>query len=144
MKQENKIQPFEFNQFLSYIDLAKHPRWNEYAEFWKEDVLKELLYDMGADLSYGYETSMVTHRPRTENKVRHCQRVTFKEREDEFWINNYMQIEDVVRCTGSEISRVGMLLAMNSERKANEVMVSKMAAQVQTVDIKVDMGSNQV
>jgi len=133
----SKQEAFEFNQYLSFMDTMKHPRWSEYEKDWDEQVLKEILYDMGADIEKnGYEIVMLTHRPRTCNRVVHCQYVHFTERTDKWWIDNGMQVEDIIRNHPSEIVRVGMLLAMNAERKMNEVQAAKISSQVTNIDIK--------
>lgn len=113
----SKQEVFEFNQYLSMIDVAKHPRFLEYSKEWDEKILQEMLFDMGADLKLnGYEMTMCEHRPRTTNKVVHCQRFLFTERKDKYWLANGMQTEDIIRNHPSEIVRTGMMLAINAPR----------------------------
>lgn len=137
---------FEFNQYLSFMDICQHPRWLEYAdpdlprEYWDTKVLEQILFDLGADIKRnGYEIIVITHRPRTVNRVVHCDYVMFTERTDKFWIDNYMQTEDIVRNHPSEIVRTGMTLAMNQTRQMQEAVRNKMEMSIVSVDIKVDM-----
>lgn len=132
-----KQEAFEFNQYLSFMDTQKHPLWKAYEENWDEKILEKILYDMGADIERnGYEIVMLTHRPRTVDRIVHCQYVHFTERTDKFWMDNYMQTEDIVRNHPSEIVRVGMRLAMN-ESKGD---ADRVKARMVSVDIKCKEG----
>lgn len=132
-----KQEAFEFNQYLSFMDTQKHPLWKAYEENWDEKILEKILYDMGADIERnGYEIVMLTHRPRTVDRIVHCQYVHFTERTDKFWMDNYMQTEDIVRNHPSEIVRVGMRLAMN-ESKGD---ADRVKARMVSVDIKYKEG----
>ena len=145
MNTATKQEPFEFNQYLSMIDIAKiHPRFVEYKESnWDEKILEEMLFDLGADIKRnGYEMYMQTHRPRIGGQTVHCQRFVFTERTDKWWIDNGMMVEDVIRNHPSEIVRVGMILALNTEKKMDEVTIAKLKEQVTNVDIKVNMGGD--
>lgn len=139
---KHKQEPFEFNQYLSMIDLGmlQPERFKKYAEsnFTDEKILEEMLFYCGADIKCnGYEMYMQTHKPRVSDKPVHCQRFVFTERTDKWWIDNGMMVEDIIRNHKSEIVRVGMLLAMNTERKMDEVQAAKLSSQVTNVDIKV-------
>lgn len=132
-----KQEAFEFNQYLSFMDTQKHPLWKAYEENWDEKILEKILYDMGADIERnGYEIVMLTHRPRTVDRIVHCQYVHFTERTDKFWMDNYMQTEDIVRNHPSEIVRVGMRLAMN-ESKGD---ADRVKARMVSIDIKCKEG----
>lgn len=123
----SKQEVGRFNQYLSMIDLSKHPRFLEYAKEWDENILLQMMYDLGADIkNNGYEMQMQTHRPRTCNKVVHCQRFVFTERTDRKWIDTGMMTEDIVRNHPSAIVRVGMRLAMNEARNTEEQIKSRM------------------
>lgn len=123
-----KQEAFEFNQYLSMIDLAKHHLFVEYSKEWDSAILEKMLYDMGADIKRnGYEMYMQTHRPRTSDTIIHCQRFVFTERTDKNWIDTGMMTEDIVRNHPSQIVRVGMRLAMNEARNTEEQIKSKMS-----------------
>ena len=125
-----KQEAFEFNQYLSMIDLAKHDLFVEYAKEWDEKILEKMLFDLGADIERnGYEMKMQTHRPRTCDKIIHCQRFVFTERTDRKWIDTGMMTEDIVRNHPSQIVRVGMRLAMNEARNTEEQIKAKMSKQ---------------
>lgn len=132
----NKPEAYLFDQYLSMVDLSKHPRFVEYSEEWDEKILEEMLYSLGADIyACGYEMMMQDHRPRTSNKVIHCQRFTFTERTDAEWVKYGMQVEDMVRNTKSEISRVGCMLALNNIHNVAEATQAKMMNNVSNVNI---------
>lgn len=132
-----KVWPCEFNQFLSFIDMMKHPKWGDNGSVPETKVFEEILYEMGADLEYGYSVEVRTHRPRTDKRAITCEWVHFRERNDDYWMNNGMAIEDVIRETKSEISRVGMILALNQEKKVDELQKLQLAERVINVDVKV-------
>lgn len=137
MKEPKSTWPSEFDNYLSYIDLMKHPSWKEYEKEWSEDTLKQMLSDMGADLEYGYQVSICVHRPRTENRIRECERVTFRERRDKYWVDNYMATEDIARTDKSSVVRYGMSLSLNKDSAIHEAMVRDLAKEVKNVDIVV-------
>lgn len=143
-----KQEAFEFDQYLSMIDLGvlQPELFKQYiaSDFKNEKILEEMLWRGGADIKRnGYEMYMQTHRPRTSDKPVHCQRFVFTERNDKWWQDNGMMIEDLIRNHKSEIVRVGMLLALNTEKKMDEVVANKLSSQVTNVDIKVQEDNKQ-
>jgi len=127
-----KQEAFEFNQYLSMIDLGvlEPVLFEKYIKsgFKDERVLEEMLFRRGADIKgNGYEMIMQLHVPRTDDKIRiYCQRFVFTERTDKWWIDNGMMTEDVVRNHPSQIVRVGMRLSMNEPRNTEEQIKAKM------------------
>lgn len=130
-----KQEAFEFNQYLSMIDLGvlQPELFKRYAEtnFTDEHILQEMLFKCGADIKgNGYEMVMQHHVTRTDEKLRvFCQRFVFTERSDKWWIDNGMMTYDIVRNHPSQIVRVGMRLAQNEARNTEEKIKSKMSKQ---------------
>ncbi len=52
-----------------------------------------------------------------------------------------MMVEDLIRNHKSEIVRVGMLLALNTEKKVDEVVAAHLKEQVVNVEIKCNLSS---
>lgn len=138
-----KAWPCEFNQYVSFIDMMKHPKWGDNGSVPETKVFEEILYEMGADLEYGYSVEVRAHRPRTDKRAITCEWVHFKERCDVVWMETGMAIEDVIRETKSEISRVGMILALNQEKKVDEIQKLQLAERVINVDVKVQQTTKQ-
>ncbi len=143
---KDKQEPFEFDQYLSMVDLGmlQPERFKKYIEsdFTDEKILEEMLFHCGADIKRnGYEMYMQTHRPRVSDKPVHCQRFVFTERNDKWWQDNGMMVEDLIRNHKSEIVRVGMLLALNTEKKVDEVVAAHLKEQVVNVEIKCNLSS---
>lgn len=127
-----KQEAFEFNQYLSMIDLGvlQSELFDKYKEtgFTDEAILEEMLFKCGADIQKnGYEMHMQHHAVRTDEKLRvFCQRFVFTERTDKWWIDNGMMTVDIVRNHPSQIVRVGMRLAQNEARNTEEQIKAKM------------------
>jgi len=134
-KEQKKSEPFEFTNYLSFLDLERHPGWKEAWFGQDKEMFEKLLFSMGVDLDYGYEIRVTMHRSRICNRVEYGPRIDFRERTDDFWMRNMMQTEDVVRHTKSEIARVGMTLAMNNIHNVAEATQAKMMNNVSNVNI---------
>lgn len=122
-----KPDPCEFDQFLGQLDLESHPDWKEAWATQNTKLFEKVLWEMGADLDYGYEFTTCLHRARISQKVEFGMRVTFKERNDDYWIKNYMQVEDIARCDKSSIVRCGMRLSLNEDSCINDLMVDRLS-----------------
>lgn len=121
---QSKDELFEFNQYLSFLDLEHHPDFKEAWSGQNKVAFEKVLMSMGVDLAYGYEIADCLHRSRFCQRVERGPRITFRERTDSFWIKNGMQLEDTVRETKSVIARVGMILAMNPDTRVESLVAS--------------------
>lgn len=122
MKQERFDQPHLFDQYLGHQDLEKHPLWEKAWIGQDKEAFEQVIYDMGADLKYGYEFSVCLHRARTNNKVEHGMRVSFKERTDKAWMRDQMDVSDITRLETRSIVTTGMRLSLNEDRPAHQMM----------------------
>jgi hypothetical protein len=87
---------YEYNQYLSFVDLEEHHEW---AAAWKaqdEDKVSEILYKFGCDVSNGWEIEVNLHRTRLSQQVEYGPRFTFKERTDKQWQATGMGFEDMI------------------------------------------------
>lgn len=143
LQKEKFDQPMEFDQYLGHLDLERHPLWEKAWKGQNQKLFEQVLYEMGADLNYGYEFTTCIHRARTSNAVEYGMRVSFKERTDKWWVNNMMAVSDMVRNTHNSIRATGMREALNEDNPLNEAV--KLAASQMTTafDIKVDMGHDE-
>lgn len=121
---ENKDEMFEFNQYLSFLDLEHHPDFKSAWDGQDKVAFEKVLMSMGVDLGYGWEITDCLHRSRFCQRVERGPRITFRERTDHYWIKNGMQLEDTVRETKSVIARVGMILAMNPDTRIESLVAS--------------------
>lgn len=131
----NKPEAYLFDQYLSFLDLEYHKDWEAAWVGQDEKLFEQVLQEMGADLSTGWEITDCLHRSRFSGKVDRGPRVVFKERVDDYWIRNGMAVEDMVRSTKSEISRVGCMLALNNIHNVAEATQAKMMNNVSNVNI---------
>lgn len=139
LKSEKTDQPMEFNQYLGQLDMERHPLWEAAWKGQNQDLFEKILYDLGADLSYGYAFNVCLYRSRMTNKVEYGVRVSFTERTDKWWVDNMMNVSDLVRETKNSIRATGMRMALNEESPLNEVMLEQAAKTVGFFDIKVNM-----
>lgn len=126
---DGKEQKFERNQYLSFLDLQHHPAWVIAWKAQDKTACDKVLMSMGVDLKFGYDVADCLHRSRIDQKVGSGPRVTFRERTDKYWLNNGMQMEDMVRETPSIISRVGMILAMNADTRVESMVTAAEAGE---------------
>ena len=124
MKQERFDQPHLFDNYLGHQDLELHPLWEKAWIGQDKATFEQVIYDMGADLNYGYEFSICLHRARTNNKVEHGMRVAFKERTDREWMRDMMDVSDIVRLETRSIVTTGMRLSLNEDRPMDQMMAN--------------------
>lgn len=136
MAREKFDQTCSFDQYLSFLDMEKHPLWDEAWKGQNAEKFDQILYDMGADLSKGWEITMCLHRARTSNNVEYGPRVSFVERQDKWWVSNMMATSDIVRNTHDSIRATGMRQAINEDSPLHEVMMDQAAKYAVVVDIK--------
>lgn len=98
-----------YDQYLSAIDLEKHPEWKKAWKNQDKTLMAKILYDMGADLEYGYNFAVCYHRPRTSKETVNAFRVSFRERRDHEWVMSMMELEDVIRVTEDRGMRQDMM-----------------------------------
>lgn len=126
MKEEKRNKPAEFDQYLGQLDLEQHPLWDEAWLGQNQEAFEKIMYDLGADLSYGYDFRICMYRARTSNKTEYGVRVGFKERTDKHWMDTMMGIEDIARntvgTTTNALARVGMLESLGVENPLNNAM----------------------
>ena len=68
-----------------------------------KETFERMLYDLGIDLQYPYETQNVTHRNRFGNVIS-CERYLGKERQDKEWLeSSYSSVEARDKALGSRI-----------------------------------------
>lgn len=114
LKKEKFDQPHEFDQYLGQLDMEKHPLWERAWKGQDQEAFEQILHDLGADLSHGYEFNVCFYRPRMSNQPEYGVRVSFKERTDKQWMDTMMDITDVLRNTTGSITRTGMVLSLNN------------------------------
>lgn len=129
-------QPMEFDQYLGQLDMEKHPLWEKAWKGQDQKAFEKILYDLGADLNYGYEFRVCLYRSRMTKKVEYGVRASFKERTDDWWVKNMMCTSDIVRNTKDSIRATGMRMALNEDCPLNEVMVEQAAKYAIVADIK--------
>lgn len=142
MAKERFDQPMEFDQYLGQLDMEQHPLWDKAWKGQDKQAFEQILHDLGADLSYGYDFRVCLYRSRMSNKVEYGVRVGFTERTDKWWVNNMMCASDIVRNTHNSIRATGMRMALNEDSPLNEVMMEQAAKFVTLADIKVDMSGD--
>jgi len=99
--EEPIIEVYQADQYLSFYDLAQHP---DFLPAWKNQdskKIEQVLYEMGADLTHGYEMNVCQHRSRIDAKLINGPRYTFKERQDAEWLP-FRSTEDNIRITGDK------------------------------------------
>lgn len=139
LAKEKFDQPMEFDQYLGHLDLERHPLWEKAWLGQDQKSFEKVLFQMGADLDYGYEFTVCNYMPRTSNRSEYGMRVSFKERQDKWWVNNMMCTSDIVRNTHDSIRATGMRQCLNEDSALNEVMIEQAAKYAVVVDIKCDM-----
>ena len=89
---------------LSYISASEIRKVNPDFTGSKGDwALEARLYDLGLDVSKGYEEQFVIHRNRF-NEVVECQRWVGNERTDKLWISlGYASIEAIDKASGNRL-----------------------------------------
>jgi hypothetical protein len=129
-------QPMEFDQYLGQLDMERHPLWESAWRGQNQDEFETILYDLGADLNYGYDFRVCLHRSRMTSKVECGLRVGFRERSDKWWVDNMMDTSDIVRNTHDSIRATGMRMGLNEDSPLNEVMMDQASKFAMVVDIK--------
>lgn len=89
-------ESYEYNQYLSFVDVERHPEWEVSWRGQDEDKVLSILYSFGCDVEKGYDIDIVCHRTRTTNQVEYGPRFSFKERVDKEWQKIGMQFEDML------------------------------------------------
>lgn len=135
LKAEKFDQHPIFDQFLSFVDLEKHPKWNKAWKEQNQEVFEEVLFDLGADVTQGWSISVCLHRPRTSNAAEYGPMVRFKERTDKGW-ESYRDVSDIVRDTESSVARYGMKLSLGDGNCLNDLMVEKLKVSVKVFEDK--------
>jgi hypothetical protein len=138
LRKERFDQIGEFDNFLGQLDMELHPLWNKAWIGQDQKAFEQILHDMGADLSYGYDFRVCLYRARTSNKVEYGVRVSFKERTDKWWVSNMMDASDIIRNTKCSIRATGMRESLPEDSPLFEVMVN-VAAQSGFFEVPVIM-----
>lgn len=137
VKKEKFDQPMQFDQYLGQLDMENHPLWKEAWIGQDQKKFEQILHDMGADLSYGYEFRVCLHRARTSNKVEYGVRVGFKERTDKKWMSEMMAVEDIIRVNvgglTNALARVGMLESLGATNPLNEAIEADEGIEVDVI-----------
>jgi hypothetical protein len=139
MAVEKFDQAHDFDQYLGQLDMERHPLWEKAWIGQDKEAFEQILHDLGADLTYGYEFRVCLYRSRMTNKVEYGVRVGFRERSDKWWTTNMMATSDIVRNTHNSLRATGMRLAINEDSALHEVMMEQAERYAVVVDIKVDM-----
>lgn len=145
MANEKFEQVGEFDQYLTHLDLELHPKWKEVLLNGDRTAFETILRDFGADLAYGYEEEIATARARRKDLIPSKQvstgvLVRFKERTDKWWVDNMMDISDIIRNTKDSIRATGMRLASNEDSPMYQAMIAAASQHITNVEIAVDMG----
>lgn len=69
---------------VSMSDLIRHPWYDKYKD--KPKGIEALLFSMGMDTSYPYESEVLTHRSTMTNEIVNCERFVGSKRQDESWL----------------------------------------------------------
>lgn len=136
LRQERFDQPHDFDNYLGQLDLELHPQWDEAWSKQDKQLFEKVLFDLGADVSFGYDFTVCLYRSRMTNKVEYGLRASFKERTDAWWTKNMMDTTDVVRNTHNSIRATGMRIGLNDNTPLNEAMMEQAAKLVTIADIK--------
>lgn len=99
----------EYNQYLSFLDLELDPEWNAAWKAQDKEKVEELLYKYGADIRYGFDVEVCTHRPRVSHQIEHGPKIVFKERTDKEWLP-YMSTEDRIANTTDAYLKAELLV----------------------------------
>jgi hypothetical protein len=140
LQKERFDQPGEFDQYLGHLDLEKHPLWEKAWLGQDQKAFEQVLYELGADLGYGYEFSVCNYMPRTSNRSEYGMRVSFRERSDKVWVDTMMCVSDIVRHTHNSLRATGMRQCLNEDNALNDVMIEQAQKFAINVDIKCDLG----
>lgn len=98
-----------YDQYLSFVDLEKHPDWENAWKNQDEKKVNEILHSLGVDLDYGWEIDVCMHRVRTGKQAEYGPRFSFKERTDREWMRTNMALEDIIRNTPDKEFRKDMI-----------------------------------
>lgn len=146
---EQAVEKFDqehyFDQYIGFLDLDTHPKWQEIWDEQDEDRFKKVIAYFGADVEQGFMFDQCIYRARRTDltpsqQVEFGMVVRFKERTDKWWVDNMMSIEDVVRHTQNSIRATGMRTGLNEDSPLHEVMMEQATRHAMIVDIKCDMG----
>ena len=135
----------EFDQYLTHLDLELHPNWKQALIIGDRTAFEVILKDFGADLTYGYEEEFATARARRNDlppskQISSGVLVRFKERTDKWWVENMMDVSDIIRNTKCSIRATGMRLASNEDSPMYQAMIAAASQHVTNVEIVCDMG----
>jgi hypothetical protein len=140
-KKEKHDKPGEFDQYLGQLDMEQHPLWEEAWIGQDQSKFEQILFEMGADLDYGYDFRVCNYRARTTNQTEYGVRVGFKERTDKRWMSEMMAIEDVARNTvgglSNALARVGMLESIGHTNPLLEIMHEGDIMEVGLTDVSI-------
>lgn len=134
MKKE-KINWYDFNQFLSFLDLEKLDNWKEAFNGQNEEMFNQILYTHGCDLSYGWAIETCLHRPRTSNMIEYGPVIRFKERSDKEF-EPYKAVEDIARDHESSFVRAGMQESLNSGLHLADFIEEELSKHVRYLEMK--------
>ena len=109
---KNKFPVSEYDQYLSFVDVEKHPDWQEAWKTQDLERVNKILYLFGVDITNGWEIEVNTHRTRLTQQIEYGPRFSFSERVDPEWIKNGMSIEDQIMRT-TDIALQSQLKSMN-------------------------------
>jgi hypothetical protein len=135
-----------FNQYLTQVDLELHPEWVNAFKSGDRSLFERILYEFGADLRYGYEEDVAHVRARRSDlkpyeQVQYGMLIRFKERTDKWWVDNMMDITDIVDMTKDSIRATGMREVLNSTSHLYEAMKQEAAKNIIVVEIACNDGS---
>lgn len=141
-------QIHDFDQYLTHLDLELHPDWELAFKGGDRAAFEAILKDFGADLSYGYTEEVATARARRSDltpsqQVVNGVLVRFKERTDKWWVDNMMDITDIIRHVKGSIRTTGMRMSVPEDSSLYEVMAQQAAKYAIVVDIKCDEGEEK-
>lgn len=117
---------YDFDQFLSFLDLEKLDDWEEAFKGQNEELFNKVLYTNGADLDYGWKIEYVLHRPRTSNFVEYGPVVRFRERRDKEY-EPYRDVRDIARTDPSSTVRAGMVESLNAGITLNDAIEERLS-----------------
>lgn len=121
---ESEVFPeHEFNQYLSFVDLERHPDWESAWKSQDRDKVEKILYAMGCDIDNGWEIEVNSHRTRTTNQIEYGPRFVFKERVDPVWQKTGMSVDDIARNSTDVDMRID-LMTMNNVGSTTESLIN--------------------
>lgn len=107
--------------WLSFKDLNKLPDFRLAIMRQDQESFERILYENGADLSYGYNVVKCLHRPRTENMPYDGFRVEFVERLDSDWVKSGAASEEAMYASQRDFLK-GELETLNPWANGNNTV----------------------